>query len=218
MVRTVDSVRQVTVQDYWEDFSPESLTEQLTLSAPERIPVNVQVDEFPYDEAFVFQGDFRYERGRVGTDTATGTYQVRVHSGLLIIRKETGTIHPDDIMEAISEAVNGDIEVHDSIILNREGLWKFLDSADDRMNIEVLSPIGEVKSIQELNEEEELTYEDVKYKYPIKSARVFFCPSESTAPIEVEYANDTLSVGDADDEAHEYIIQLFERDVIEGIE
>jgi hypothetical protein len=218
MPRTVDSVRQVTVDDYWRGLSPESETDQLTLSAPEESTVEIRVENYPYDEPLVFKGNFRYERGRVGTDTARGTYQIRSHSGLLVIRKESGSIHPDDVTDAISNAVNGDIEIHDTIILNREGLWSFVDSANKRMEIEVLTPMGEVRSLSELQEEEGLEYENVSYSYPIESARVFFKPPNTDVSIEVEYANDTLSVGAADDEAHEYVIQLFERDVIDGSE
>lgn len=215
MPRTVDSVRQVTVEDYRGDLSPESETDQLRLSAPERSTVEVLVNDYPFPEQTIFKGSFQYERGRVGTDSATGTYQIRSGSGLLILRKESGRIHPDDVVNAIGDEVNGDIKIHDSIISNREGLWRFIDSADTRMELEVLTPIGETRRLEELQDEEGLSYIDVYGDYPIQHARIFFTPDESES-IEVVYANDTLSIGSSSDEAHEYILQLFEREVISG--
>jgi hypothetical protein len=215
MPRTVDSVRQVTIDEHWGDLSPESETEQLRLAPPDPSTVEVMVDDYPFPDQTIFEGNFRYERGRVGTDVATGTYQIRSGSGLLILRKESGRIHPDDVATAISDEVDGDIEIHDSIILNREGLWIFIDSADTKMEIEVLTPIGEVRGLDELQEEEELSYEDVFGDYPVNHARIFFSPNDGES-IEVVYANDTLSIGSSSDNAHEYVIQLFERDVIGG--
>lgn len=215
MPRTVDSVRQVTIDEHWGDLSPESETEQLRLSPPDPSTVEVMVDDYSFPDQTIFEGNFRYERGRVGTDVATGTYQIRSGSGLLILRKESGRIHPDDVATAISDEVDGDIEIHDSIILNREGLWRFIDSADTKMEIEVLTPIGEVRGLDELQEEEELSYEDVFGDYPVNHARIFFSPNDGES-IEVVYANDTLSIGSSSDDAHEYVIQLFERDVIGG--
>lgn len=214
MPRTVDSVRQVTIGEHWGDLSPESETEQLSLAPPDSSTVEVMIDEYPFSDQTIFEGDFRYERGRVGTDVAMGTYQIRSGSGLLILRKESGNIHPDDVANAVSDEVDGDIEIHDSIILNREGLWRFIDSADTRMGIEVLTPIGEVRGLDELQEEEDLSYEDVFGDYPVNHARIFF-PTNDEKSIEVVYANETLSIGSSSDDAHEYVIQLFERDVID---
>ena len=220
MPRTVDSVRQVSVGDIWGDESPGSETEEFTLSSSEKHDVEVMVRNYPFKGQTILEGDFRFERpARVGEgDVATGKYQIRPESGLFILRKESGRLDPNDVANALRDNIEGNLEIQDSVILSREGLWKFIDSADSKMALEVLTPFGETKSVEELIEEEGLKYENIKGAYPIKRARVFFTPPFSENSVEVTYTNETVSVGSERDDHHEYVIQLLERDVIGGEE
>lgn len=217
MPRTVDSVRQVSLGGVETDLSPEPESDRIELGSLNEYRKEPIVDNYPFDEVLILEGSFEYRYGRIGTDTAEGLYQIRPNSGLLVVRKERGNANLGDVVDAVSESIENGITVHERFLSGIEFFWNLIGSADEGMSedIEVRTPVGKVKSLRELKEEEGLTREDIKYDYPVESARLFFTPPHQDISVELTYANDTISISATDDKEYEYVLQIFERDVLE---
>jgi len=216
---TVDNVKEVDIHEPWQG-PPSAEDGSLRLSSLERASVITQVEQYPFTEQSIYRGDFSYEERSVfGVDKAQGTFQVRVGSGLFILRKESGQADTDKIISAFNQAVNGQFEIHDTNILSRAGLWRFIKSADRPVSITILHPTGDEKTIQDLRDEEneDLTISEIADReYPIVSADLIF-DSDEGGSVHVRYDRSSLSISAPDEESHEYFVQKFERDVIAGI-
>jgi hypothetical protein len=213
---TVDSVKEVEVKESWQG-PPSAENEPLCLYSVETIPVEPQVDGYPFSDQSIFKGDFSYKKKTVlGVDKAKGTFQIRMGSGIFILRKESGSANTNKLLEAFNNAVNGQFEIHDTNILSRPGLWRFIQSAEGPVDVTVLHPTGDEKTLDELREEgeENLTITDLADReYPIVSADVIFRPSKEES-VHVQYDRSSLSISAPTEDAHEYFVQKFERDVI----
>lgn len=216
---TVDNVKEVDIREPWQGpLSAED--ESLHLSTLETTSVTPQIEDYPFPDQSIFRGNFSYEEHSVfGVDRAEGTFQIRTGSGIFILRKESGHANTDKILEAFNGAVNGQFEIHDTNILSRSGLWRFIQSAEGPVDVTVLHPTGDEKTLNELREEEDedLSIADLANReYPIVSAEVIFRPGEEGS-VHVQYNRSSLSISAPSEEAHEYFVQKFERDVIAGV-
>jgi len=213
---TVDNVKEVDIREPWQG-PPSAEDESLRLSSLETTSVTPQIEDYPFTDQSIFKGEFSYEEHSVfGVDKAEGTFQIRTGSGIFILRKESGQANTEKILESFNDAVNGQFEIHDTNILSRSGLWRFIQSAEGSVDVTVLHPTGEEKTLGELREEEgeELTISDLADReYPIVSADVVFRPGEAES-VHVRYDRSSFSITAPTEEAHEYFVQKFERDVI----
>lgn len=217
---TVDNVKEVEIKEPWKG-PPSAEDESLRLSSLEITSIIPQVEQYPFADQSIYRGDFSYEERSVfGVDKAKGTFQVRVGSGLFILRKESGQADTDKIVSTFNQAVDGQFEIHDTNILSRAGLWRFIKSADRPISITILHPTGDEKTIQDLRDEEdeELTISEIADReYPIVAADLIF-GSDKEGTVYVRYDRSSLSISAPDEESHEYFVQKFERDVIAGID
>lgn len=216
---TVDNVKEVEITESWQ--APASAEdERLQVFSIERSSVTPQLDRYPFPNQPIVRGRFRYEeRSQLGIDRANGTFQVRIQSGLFILRKETGQVNTNKIITEFNEIVNGEFEILDTNILSRAGLWRFIKSASEIVDITVLHPTGDEKTVDDLRDEEgggPLRVADIADReYPVVSAELIFNP-EWAESVHVRYDRSSLSIIASSDEAHEYFVQKFERDVLGG--
>ncbi|MFC7028539.1 hypothetical protein ACFQH8_16140 [Halomicroarcula sp. GCM10025710] len=95
--------------------------------------------------------------------------------------------------------------------MHRERLWDFLHNADKIIEISLIGDQGTEVSFEELRSELHETGLEIE-QYPIESATVVF--SYEGEQVLTRYTDGTLSVHSDVPEATEYLVQLFERDVI----
>jgi hypothetical protein len=216
---TVDNVKEVDIKEPWQG-PPSAEDESLRLSSIETASVTPQIEDYPFTNQSIFRGDFSYEEHSVfGVDRAEGTFQIRTGSRIFILRKESGQANTDKILEAFNNAVNEQFEIHDTNILSRFGLWRFIQSAEGPVDLTVLHPTGEEKTLNELREEEgeDLSVADLADReYPIISAELIFRSNDEVS-VHIQYDRSSLSISAPSEEAHEYFVQKFERDVIAGV-
>lgn len=215
---TVDNVKEVDIEQPWQG-PPSAEGESLRLTSLERMSVTPQIEDYPFPDQSIYRGRFSYEEHSVfGVDRAEGTFQIRIGSGIFILRKEGGQANTNKVMSAFNEAADGRFEIHDTNILSRPGLWRFIQSADEPVDVAVLHPTGSEVTLEELREKEgeDLTISDLADReYPIVSADLIFRPNDGGS-VHVRYDRASLSISAPDEEAHEYFVQKFEREVIGG--
>lgn len=215
---TVDNVKEVEIAEAWQ--SPPSTEDgTLRLSSIERSTVVPQIEGYPFPQQTIFKGRFTYEeRSTLGIDRAEGSFQIRMDSGVFILRKEEGQANTNRIIAEFNETVNGQFEILETNILSREGLWRFIQSANNVVDITVLHPTGEEKTLVEIREKDggDMTIRDLADReYPVVEAELIFSP-EWTESVHVRYDRSSLSIMASSEEAHEYFVQKFERDVLSG--
>lgn len=215
---TVDNVKEVEITEAWQ--APASAEdESLRVYSIERSTVVPQIDDYPFAQQPLFRGRFSYEEyTNLGVDRAEGSFQIRTNSGLFILRKEAGQANTNEIISEFNDIINGEFEILETNILSRAGLWRFIQSASNVVEITVLHPTGVEKTFDELQDEEgeALTVHDISTReYPVVSAELLFSP-DWTESVHVRYDRSSLSIIASSEDAHEYFVQKFERDVIGG--
>lgn len=211
---SVDSVRQVDILDPSERIvdTTDIMQVEETVGGVEE----VLVENYPFPDQEVIRGEYHYEKSRWGTSEATGTYQIRQGSGLIAVHRETGPVDLDKICDALDEVLDGRASIHKDLLPSRQGLWQFIDNAESRVELQLLMPYGETKSLSQIREEDNMGYDDLYGDYPIEEAIVVFeLPSGGHA--EVTYKGNTLSVSSNDSDAYEFVLQRFERDAVKGV-
>lgn len=219
MPRTQDSVRQVDLHKPGLTIPESSENEHINLSEVEEIEefdVLIENDEYPYAEQKIYRGRFEYRReARLGVSQARGQFELRTGSGLLIIRVEQGRADHQSILDAFDSLVGNDVEIHRKSVFSREGIWEFIDSAEDR-DVTIVSPRGSVK-LDELLAVGSRSYEGIKGKMPVEEASLLFERTDDdgqTHSINVIYDGEKISVSSQEPDDLEYILQRFEVDVI----
>jgi hypothetical protein len=220
MQKSIDRVQQVNIQEGWSGTPEESGEAEIEISdQQETTPAEIMgdqgtVDDYPLGDQTVITGSFDYEQTtRLGTKQATGSFQIRTGSSLFIIRQETGQADFASITKALDQRLDGSLEVHEKLLPSREGLWKFIDSAHSRLELEVLMPYGQVKTLSEVQEEDNLSYANLMGQYPVEKATLIFRTGDERRT-EVRYQQNSLSISADDYKDYESVIEMFERDVI----
>lgn len=208
---SVDSVRQVEILDPSERTV--DATDTIEISEEVREIDEILVDDYPYPDQEIIQGEYHYEKEQWGISRATGTYQIRQGSGLIAVRQETGPVDIDKVYDALDDALDGKASIHKDLLPSQEGIWRFIDQADSQIELSVFMPYGESKTLSEIRAEDNMRYEDIYGDYPINKAILAFeLPSGKST--EVTYQGNTLSISSNDDEAYEFVLQRLERDAV----
>lgn len=185
-------------------------SEHLSVHGFEEYSVAALCDEYPFDGQTVYAGELHYkEDGMWDTGRAlTLGFELRNQSRLFILESDMD-FATDSLINDINETVSSDIRIYRNLTVNRERLWNFLRSADKVLDISILSGQGEERPFDEL---EGASKADIVGKYPIEGATVAYQYQDQQ--IVVRYRNGSVTVQCDWNEATEYIIQIFERDVL----
>lgn len=168
-------------------------------------------ENYPYPEQLVYSGEIIYtEDGMWGTGREYPIkFQYRTESDLLILNLDVDA-SLDDIIDQLNQSAPEDVKIYRNLTVSREKLWKFFRSADKMIDIYVLDERGQKVPKEEIKERDE----EPLHFYPIEDATVIF--TEGQEQIVVQYERGNLSINSSWSDASEYIVQLFERDVITG--
>lgn len=207
------SIRRTRLPDSNE--SPE-LLEQLSnggisVEAFDNKPVSVLCEDYPFDGQTIYYGDLIYdEESKWGTGrTIQIHFEYRSKSEMFILNFDVDVPSVKDIISHLNNSAPSGVRISRNLTVNREALWQFLKGSDKVIDISVLDDHGEEVSFDKL---EDVTREGAIGSYPVEDATVVF--SHSDEQIVVQYNSGSLNVNSDWEHATEYIVQLFERDVI----
>lgn len=187
-------------------------TDQLNISNLEERSVSSLCDDYPFPGQTVFTGDLHFrEEGVFGGGRAlTLGIEFRAGSDMLLLESEVDIPSLNTILDHLNQAAPNDIQVYHNLTVNREALWDFLRDADQIIELSVLSSEGEE---QQLNDFESDRKQELVGQAPIEAATVAF--NVDSHRILVQYNAGRLTINSDWEDATEYTVQRFERDVID---
>ena len=140
------------------------------------------------------------------------TYQYRTGSGLFVLQSEVD-LPLERVIQEINSVAPDNFHIYRNLSPKRESLWEFISSSDRVIEISFLNELGEEADVEEF---EDMDLAEVANNYPIDTATAVY--EHNGRQILVRYTGGSIVVDTDDPDANEYIIQLFERDVIQSID
>ncbi|WP_158055876.1 hypothetical protein [Halorussus halophilus] len=137
-------------------------------------------------------------------------FEYRDGSELFILELQTDVESVDQIAQHIADAIPQGFTIYRNLHAPEDALWTFLGQADSIIEIHVLEGGQEVP----YREIEGVSREAVIGNYTIENAEVGFVVDEHQ--IVVRYQQGGLQIESDWPDGREYIIQLFEREVLTG--
>jgi len=188
-------------------------TNGFSLSDVDERTVGGLCGEYPFDGQSAYSGVIEYSE-----DAMWGSgrnveleFEFRDQSNLFILDTEVDPPSVESVIQKLNALSSDDVKIYRSLTVHRERLWEFLQNADKIIELTLIGDQGTEISFEELGSglnDPELELE----QYPIESATVVF--SYKGEQILTRYTDGTLSVHSDVSEGREYLVQLFERDVI----
>ena len=168
------------------------------------------VEEYPFPEQDLIVGRLSYEEESAYTAgrTIPVDFEYRAESNLFLTEVQTDVSSIDSIITQFGRATSDALQVYRNLHAAEDALWDFLMSADRILEITVLDDGKEVP----YDEVEDCSIEEVVGEYAIESASVGY--SERGNDIFVKYHGGGLQVETNWEDGREYVIQLFEREVL----
>lgn len=188
-------------------------TNGFSLSDVDERVVSGLCDGYPFNGQTAYSGVIEYSEEAMwgsGRDVEL-EFQFRDQSNLFILDTEVDLPSVETVIQKLNTLSSDDVKIYRSLTVHRERLWDFLNNADKIIDLTLIGNKGTEISLEELDanlHEPEFEIE----QYPIESATVVF--SYKGERILTRYTDGTLSVHSDVSEATEYLVQLFERDVI----
>ena len=188
-------------------------TNGFSLSDVDERTVGGLCGEYPFDGQSAYSGVIEYSE-----DAMWGSgrnveleFEFRDQSNLFILDTEVDLPSVESVIQKLNALSSDDVKIYRSLTVHRERLWEFLQNADKIIDLTLIGDQGTEVSFEELGSglnDPKLELE----QYPIESATVVF--SYKGEQILTRYTDGTLSVHSDVSEGREYLVQLFERDVI----
>ncbi|RBI59997.1 hypothetical protein DMJ13_20130 [halophilic archaeon] len=206
---TVDSVREVAIGDDWELPPREASAEEIRIETESVESPEKRFEGYAFEGQDVVKGTYEYESNPMfgSPKTATGSFQLRKESGLVIIRMDDDQPHPESIFQSLDDVINGNTEIQEHFVPKRQRVWDFINAAYQKGEIKVLPPYGEVTSAAQIDVDEETLRE-----YPIETAELVF--EYEGNEVVVAYSDDRLSIKTDDNANREYVLQVFESKIL----
>lgn len=207
----VSNLRQSTRRNNNGDYLLSSLnTNKITIDTVQERTAEVLCDSYPYEGQSIYYGDLIYhEESEIGRSRDISCkFEYRSESGLFILQSEVD-LHLEEIIKEINTKSNTDFKIYHTLSPGRESLWEFIRNATRIIEVNFLRQENEELDIAEIPDE---SLDTVANEYPIESASAVY--EHSSQQILVRYSNGSIKIDTEDIEAYEYIIQLFEKDVV----
>jgi hypothetical protein len=212
---TLQSLRSTQSQDGgWQDRLSSLAHDRVSLLDIEEHSVDSFVENYPYPGQTILTGDLRYQEefGDIQQGhrrTVSGEFEFRTESQMFILKMDTDMPSPNTIIRDLNSALSEQIQIYRNLFATPRNLWDFINQAEEILEITVLIDGHELP----YDEIEDTPVEDVIGNHPIETARVIFTFNGES--VHLKYANGSISIRNSDAEADEYVIQLFERYVLE---
>jgi len=209
------SLRRTRIPDNGQRFRELSglSTNGICLSDVDERTVSGLCDKYPFDEQSAYSGVIEYSEDAMwggGRDIEL-EFEFRDQSNLFILYTEVDLPSVESVIKKLNALSSDNVKIYRSLTVHRERLWDFLHNADKIIELTLIGDQGTEISFEELSSEPRDTELEIE-QYPIEAATVVF--SYDGEQILARYTDGTLSVHSDVSEATEYIVQLFERDVI----
>ena len=188
-------------------------TNGFSLSDVDEQTVSGLCDDYPFDGQIAYSGLINYSEDAMwggGRDIEL-KFEFRDQSNLFILDAEVDLPSVESVIQKLNTLFPDDVKIYRSLTVHRERLWDFLNNADKIIHLALIGDQGTEISLEELDSELHEPELEIE-QYPIESATVVF--SYEGEQILTRYTDGTLSVHSDVSKATEYLVQLFERDVI----
>lgn len=192
----------------------EKLSEQSSrdfrLSAVDQQTVGSLCDEYPYEGQTIYRGAIQYrEEAELGGGRQIELkFEFRDQSSLFILESDVDIPSIDSVISKLNTLSPSEFIIYRSLTVHRERLWTFLQEADQLVEVTLFNENGKQFELGDA----ELEVAETIREYPIESATMAF--EYAGEHIVTRYTDGKLSIRSENPDAREYIIQLFERDVL----
>lgn len=202
------------------DWSKDLSGDRLSITSIESRDAIGRLENYPseFEGQTILSGAISYEqKGRKGfTLSKTGRYEYRVKSGLFLLSIKGRNPTPEAVFEEINKQSDSKNGVRRFKDFSRQSLWKFFSNASQIQEISLLGhpdaeSIIDLSNLQEMDDEK---LKQIAKKYPIKQAKLAFEDPNTGEIIILKYRDGSFDLPQASREGVEYVIQLFERDVV----
>lgn len=206
----ITSLRRAHTVDGGLEFTlSETSANRLSIQSVDSSPVEPLCDNYPFEQysykgTLTYQEQSQYTKGR---DISVG-FEYRDGSNLFLVELETDFSPIADITDALEEAIPNKITVYRNLHAPEDALWDFLKESDRIIDIRVLDDGQEIS----YREVEGYTVEEVIGHFAIERAQVGF--NYQNNQIVVDYRQGEIQIESDWEQGREYIIQLFEREVL----
>lgn len=212
---TLQSLRSTQSRDGgWRERLSSLAHDRISLFAIEERRVDPLVSEYPYPEQTILTGQLSYaesygDHQQEHSRSVPGEFEFRTESQMFILKMETDMPSPNTIIRDLNSALSDQIQIYRNLFATPRYLWDFITQADEILDITVLIDGRE----HPYDEIDDTPVEDIVGKYPIESARAVFTFNDE--PVHLKYADGSISIRNSNANADEYVIQLFEKHVLE---
>lgn len=184
-----------------------------TLTSVDQQTVRSLCDRYPFSGQTIYRGTIQYrEEAELGGGREIEIqFEFRDQSSLFILESDVDIPSVESIISRLNALSPNEFIIYRSLTVHRERLWTFLQEADQLIEVTLIDEHGEKVDSGELD----LNHPENIQQHPIESATIAF--DYGGEQIVTRYTDGTLSIHSDNPEAREYIIQLFERDVL-GVE
>jgi hypothetical protein len=183
---------------------------QVSIESVDSRTIDPMIDPYPFPNQKIVYGRLSYEEESEYTSgrTIPIDFEFRTGSNLFLTEVQTDVASIDSITTQFVEATSDALKIYRNLHAPEDALWDFLMTADRVLEISVLDD-GEETRYDEI---EGVDRADVVGQYSIEKAAVGFV--EQGHEIFVKYRDGSLQVETEWEHGREYIIQIFEREVL----
>ena len=197
---------------------------RVTVKTVSRRQVDTELEDgtYPFPNQEILYGEFEYKQpGRRGFNpTKTGEYQYRTESGLFLFRIPGQNPDPEQVLSELNKSQETEHQITRFRDFSRQSLWRFFSNANQFQSIQILGHSEDSESLidsirlQGGGTLDNSYLKELSQKYPVSSAKVTFSTPTSETPVIVKYRQGAFEMPGASESESEYVIQLFERDVV----
>ena len=184
----------------------------ISIDSIEKKSASPLCNNYPFQDQPVYYGNLIYhERSEFGgSRDIKCEYQYRTGSGLFALQSEVDTVL-EQVIEKINSVASDEFHIYRNLSPRRGVLWNFISNSNRVIEISFLNEKGQETQADEFNN---IELAEIASNYPIDTATAVY--KHGNKEILVRYTGGSIVVDTDDPEANEYIIQLFERDVIQN--
>jgi len=207
----VTDLRRADLEDLPSEEGLSNLSNSnLELEHWSRQPVEPLDEDYPFDQdsftaQFTYYEPSEYTSGR----EIKLNLEYRLQSQLLLVELHTD-LSLDPVFNELSHASGASDRIYHNLHAPEDQLWSFIMEADRTLDIHVLDDGNEVP----YREVEDTPVQDVIGEYAIEYAQVGFV--REGHEIAVTYESGRLQIETDWNDGREYILQVFEREVLTG--
>lgn len=183
---------------------------QVSVQSVSSRTVETVIDHYPFLDQKIVYGRLSYQEESEYTSgrTVPIDFEFRTDSNLFLTEIQIDISSIDSVTAQLAEASSSELNIYRNLHAPEDALWDFLMTADRVLEITVLEEGEEVR----YDDIEGVNQEDVVGTYAIENASVGFVEGEHE--IYVKYRGGGLQIETDWEHGREYILQIFEREVL----